>query len=260
MKQWNGLLKKEWAMMSGQFYATIVASILFILLIPFGSNLFDWGLDALELSLLLSIIWMAVSVLIPTIMLLISLGKETNRPDILLHSSATIYKLFGSKAVFAGFVGAVNIAIPMIVIIVGSRYSDWLVDFPFKTILELGGFLYLVLSMQSLLVMCQGLFFGVLYQLIKPLIRGFAVPVVMILFLFSSWVAARISSTAVYEKVTRFGPMIGSDKDAFNITKGNHFFEIDLAALYTGTIYLDLLWAVFLFIAAVILFEKKVRI
>lgn len=260
MKQWNGLLKKEWSSMRGQFYATVGAAILFTLLIPFGSNLFSWGLGALELSLILSMIWMVVSTFIPMIMLLISLGKEMSRPDIWLNSTASIFKLFGSKAVFAGLIGAVNMAIPIVVIIIGSRYSDWLVDFPFQTILKLGGFFYLMLCIQSLLVMGQGLFFGVLYQLMKPVIRGFSGPVVVILLLFSSWVTARVVSSTVYEKLTGFGPVIGLDKDVFSITKGNHFFEIYSDVFHTGTLLVDLLFAVFLFITAVVLFEKKVRI
>lgn len=260
MKQWNGLLKKEWAMMSGQFYAVMIASILFTLLIPVGSNLLNIGLGALELSLLFSGIWMAIGVLIPTIMLLISLGKEMSRPDILLHSTASIFKVFGSKAVFSGLVGAVSIAIPMLIIIVGSRYSDWLVDYPFQLVLELGGLLYVLLYIQSLLVMCQGLFFGVLYQLIKPAIKGFAVPVVAILFIFFSWTVARISSTATYENITKFGPIIGLDQDIFSMTKGNNFLKIDLTSWYTGAVIFDLLLAVLLFICAMLLFEKKVRI
>ena len=260
MKQWNGLLKKEWSVMSGQFYATIVASILFTLLIPFGSTLFNWGLNGLMLSFVLSIIWVLASLFIPTIMLLISLGKEMNRPDIWLHSTASIFKLFGSKTVFAGFVGFVNMAIPMLVIIVESRYIDLLVDFQFNTILELWGLLFFILYMVSLPIMCTGLLFGVLYQLIKPMIKGFSGPVVVILFLFSSWVLERVTSTTIYEKMTSLGPVIGLDKSIFKIAQENHFFEIDVTVVHTGPILMDVLFAVFSFIIAVVLFEKKVRI
>ena len=260
MKQWNALLKKEWAAMNGQFYATMVALMLFTILIPFGSNLLNWGLGGLEISIVLSFVWLAVSVLIPTIMLLISLGKEMNRPDIWLHSTVSVFKLFGSKTVFAAFVGFVNILIPVLVLVVESRFFHLWVDIPFKMILGLGGYIFLVLNLFSLLVLCTGLFFGVLYQLIKPVLKGFSGPVVVSLFLFSSWAIARISSSTTYEKMTSIGPRIGPDEDIFNITKGNHFFEVDLAGFQTGAILLDILMAVVLFIAAVVLFEKKVRI
>lgn len=260
MKQWNGLLKKEWSVMSGQFYATIIASILFTLLIPFGSTLFNWGLDALNLSFVLSFVWLVASLFIPTIMLLISLGKEMKRPDIWLHSTASIFKLFGSKTVFAGFIGFVNMAIPMLVIIVESRYIDLLVDFQFKTILALGCLLFFALFMMSLLIMCTGLFFGVLYQLMKPVLKGFSGPVVVILFLISSWVLERVTSSTVYEKMTSFGPVIGLDKGILKIAQASGFVEIDITFVHTGPIFLDLLLAVLSFVLAVVLFEKKVRI
>lgn len=260
MKQWNGLLKKEWATMSGQFYGTLGASILFTLLIPFGSSLFNWGLDALEVSLILSLVWMAASLLIPTIMLLISLGKEMNRTDIWLHSTSSIFKLFGSKAVFSGFVGFVNMVIPTLVIIIESRFFVYLMDFSFKTILEIGVIMFFMFYMISLLVMCIGLFFGVLYQLMKPVAKGFAIPNVVILFLFSSWLAERISSTAAYKKIVNIGPIKGPGEKVFNIDGENFLFEIDTTPLYMGDILLNFVFGALLFITAVVLFEKKVRI
>lgn len=260
MKQWSGLLKKEWSAMNGQFYVTIVAALMFVLLIPFGSILLNWGLNALELSVTLSSIWLMLGMLIPTIILLISLGKEMNRPDIWLHSTSSIFKLFGSKVVFSGFIGFVNMLIPILVIIAESRFVYFLVDIPFKTMLGLGGFMLLVFYILSLLILCTGLFFGVLYQLIKPVLKGFSGPVVLILFLFSSWVLERITSTTMYEKIANFGPLIGPDKEVFNFTSGKHFLEIDLISFRSGIILFDLLMAVLLFIAAVVLFEKKVRI
>ena len=260
MKQWNGLLKKEWATMRGQFFATLGAWLLFTLLIPFGSSLFNRGLDALELSLILSLVWVVASLLIPTVMFLISLGKEMNRPDIWLHSPASIFKLFGSKAVFAGFVGFVNMMIPTIVVIIESRFSGFPVVLSFITTLNIAGLVFVVFYMLSLLVMCTGLFFGVLYQLMKPVMGGFTIPNVVILFLFSSWLVERISSTAVYKKISNIGPIKGPGEGVFNIEEGNFFFEIDTTLFYMGDTLLNLLLGVLLFITAVVLFEKKVRI
>ena len=246
--------------MSGQFYATMGASILFTLLIPFGSSLFNWGLDALEVSLILSLVWMAASVFIPTVMLLISLGKEMNRPDIWLHSASSVFKLFGVKAVFAGLVGFVNMMIPILVIIIESRFFVHLMDFSFKTILEIGVPMFFIFYMISLLVMCIGLFFGVLYQLMKPVAKGFSIPNVVLLFLFSSWLIERITATVAYKKISNFGPIKGPWEGGFNTYEESFSFDIDTTPFYVGDILLNLLFAVFLFITAVVLFEKKVRI
>mgnify|MGYP001795354157 CR=1 FL=1 len=143
MKQWNGLLKKEWLSMNGQFIATIVASVLFIVLFPFGSNFFNFGLDAMQVSLIMSLIWMVASMFIPTIILLISLGREMHRPDIWLHSKAPIYKMFGSKAVFGVLVGAVNLVIPLVAIIIGSRFSNYPFELTFKVAVQVSGYLFI---------------------------------------------------------------------------------------------------------------------
>lgn len=258
MKEWNGLLKKEWLTMKGQFIATIGASILFIVLFPFGSNLFKLGLDAMQVSLIMSLIWMVVSMFIPTIILLISLGKEMRRPDIWLHSKAPIYKMFGSKAVFGLLVGAVNLAIPLVAIIIGSRFSIYPFELTFKVAVQVSGLLFISFYIISLLIMCTGLFFGVLYQLIKP--KVFAVPIVVLLFLGSSWVTERISATDFYKELTSFWAIKGPGKEILNIAKENFYIEIDTTILYAGDLLVGLLYAALLFVIAVTLFEKKVRI
>ena len=260
MKQWNGLLRKEWAAMSGQFYASVVASILFVGLIPFGSRLFNWGLDVLELSLISSLTWMIICIFIPTIILLISLGKEMNRPDIWLHSGASIFKMFGSKAVYAALVGVVNLVIPFIAIIIGSRFSAFPLELTFKMALQVGSLFFISFYITSLLIMGTGLFFGVLYQLTKPVMRGFALPNVVILFLISSWLVEWITTKSFYKELTSFGAITNPGEEIFTIVKGNFFFEIDTVVFYTGDILVDLVVGVLLFITAVVLFEKKVRI
>lgn len=260
MKQWNGLLKKEWATMRDQFYATVVASFLFTLLIPFGGSFFNWGLDALEVSLILSLVWIGVSVVIPTTMLLISLGREMNRPDNWLHSTASIYKLFGSKVVLAGLVGFVNMLIPIMIIIIGSRYSTYFMGISLKMLFEIGILIFSISYLISLLVMGTGLFFGVLYQLIKPVMRGFAIPVVGILFLFFLWLTERVMTTSAYKKVSEFGPIKGPADMGFKIGEDSFFYEIDATPFYVGDIFLNILFSILLFISAVTLFEKKVRL
>jgi len=258
VKEWNGLLKKEWLTMKGQFLATIVASILFIVMIPFGSNLLNFGLDTMQVSLIMSLIWMVISMFIPAIILLISLGKEMRHPDIWLHSKASIYKMFGSKAVFVLLVGVLNLAIPLVSIIIGSRFSNYSFELTFKMAIQVSGLLFVPFFLTSLLIMCTGLFFGVVYQLIKP--KVFAVPIVILLFLGSSWVTERISATDFYKELTSFWAIKGPGKEIIDIAKDNTYIEIDTAILYGGDLLVGLLYAALLFIIAVTLFEKKVSV
>lgn len=258
MKEWNGLLKREWLTMKGQFLATIVASILFIVMIPFGSNVFKFGLDTMQLSLIMSLIWMVISMFIPAIILLISLGKEMRRPDIWLHSKTSIYKMFGSKAVYGLLVGALNLAIPLLAVIILSRFSIFSFELTFKVAVQVNGLLFISFFFISLLMMCTGLFFGVLYQLIKP--KVFAVPIVVLLFLGSSWVTERITATDLYKELTSFWAIKGPGKETLNIAKENTYIEIDTAILYGGDLLVGLLYAALLFVIAVTIFEKKVRL
>ena len=259
MKQWNGLLKKEWVTMRGQLYTTVSALLLFTLLFPFGSSFFSWGFEgvyALEASLFISGIWLGASMVIPAIMLLISLRREMGRLDVWLHSPASIFKLFGSKALFAGFIGAVNMAIAVIIIVVESRIMGYILVLTPQTIVVL----LLVFTLMSLLILCLGLFFGVLHQLIKPVAKGFAVPIVALLFLSSSWLFERISATPAYKKIGSIGPLPGPKEKVFDAVNNIFFMELNAITFHMGDIFINLLFAVLLFAMAVVLFEKKVRI
>ena len=91
MQQWNGLVRKEWALMSVAFYATVGASLVFTMLIPLINQLFNWNIESLVIMLGISILWMMLGAGIPTVIFLISLAKEMNRPDIWLHSTVSVY-------------------------------------------------------------------------------------------------------------------------------------------------------------------------
>lgn len=254
MRQWNGLLQKEWITMGNRLYGTVGAALLFTILIPFGSTLFNGGLSELELSLGFSMIWIFVSMIIPIRLLLVSVGKEKSRPDVWLHSSASVYKLFGAKAVFAGFVGVVNMVIPFMVILNKSKTVDYLLDFTFSVIIVLFVTFYLL----SLLAMCLGLFFSVIYQVIKPIVGQIALLIVVVFFFSLSWIVEKIRATAVYEKISSIGQVKGPG--AFNITQGNATFEMDAIVFSPIDISLHFLLAVILFVTAAILFEKKIRL
>lgn len=258
MKQWNGLLKKEWVTMRGQSFATIIAAIMFIIVIPFGSNLFNGSLDSQGLSIIMSLIWMVASMFIPAIMLLISLGKEMRRPDIWLHSDASIFKLFSVKAVYAILVSAVSLAIPVVVLIVEARYLTYPLELSLKMALQVGSLLFVFFYIFSLLFMCTALFFGVIYQLIKP--KMFAIPIVLILFLFSSWVIQWITATKFYVELTSFWAIDGPSESFLEFGKQNSFIEIDTTIFYAGDLLLGVLFSVLLFITAVVIFDKKVKV
>ncbi len=255
MQQWNGLLKREWASMSITFYASVLATTMFTLLIPFTNHLFNWGIDFLEILFGIGIMWMTLSIGIPAVIFLISFLKEMQRPDVWLHSTASIFKIFGSKAVFGAFVGLTNWVITIIVSAIGLIISGYQFGPTFKAIV----LLYTLMYLQSLLVLCASIFAAVLYQLIKPVVKGLVAAVLLLLFWISLTLVEKVSASPLYQKISTFGAVKGPSEGVYHF--GADFFrEIDDIVFYAGGIFLSLLVGILLFAVAVTLFEKKVRL
>ncbi|MCZ2259111.1 hypothetical protein [Sporosarcina sp. G11-34] len=255
MKQWNGLLKKEWVSMKGWLYGTVGASILFVLIIPFVVSMFVKGVfDVLLFALIPS--WILFSLILPVIVLLNSLKKETGRLDIWLHSPVSIFKLFGVKAIFAGFVGAVNLFFATFVGSIQLSNSNLDIDFAFS---GAGVVFIFVLFLVSLMAMCIGLFARVLYLVIEPSVKVFAIPILVGFFFVVSWIFQRIEGTMIYEKITTFGPIRSVSKNGFSIEKEQFFFEANETIFHTGDLLVNVLFTILLFVTSAVLFEKKVR-
>src|SRR4051794_24759510 len=93
MKQWNGLLKKEWVMMKWPLLVSALFGIIVMSFVPhLLATFLDFGVHAFELALVICFIWAGASVLAPVTALFTMLEREMKRPDIWLHSTASIYK------------------------------------------------------------------------------------------------------------------------------------------------------------------------
>jgi hypothetical protein len=108
--------------------------------------------------------------------------------------------------------------------------------------------------------MCTGFFFWVLYRLMVPYIRGFSIPLTIILFFYSLWVFERISSFDMYNKMVKVGPIDLLQIKNPKLDVGNGIFEFTGTTFYTGEIVFDTLFTITIFIVATVLFEKKVRL
>ena len=261
MKQWNGLMKKEWVSMKGWLYWTVGASILITFIIPFVLPMF---LEGSVIALISGLIpfWILISLILPVIVILNSLKKEMGHPDIWLHSPVSIFKMFGAKAVFAGIVGIVNLVIVIFLGLLHFKLSTIEMDF-ISTLGVLGTFI-LVFFMVSLMVMCIGLFVKVLYYVIKPYMKVFTIPFLFVFIFASAWTIERIiekvKGTAIYEKVSTFGPIGNPSKGGFFIEREHFFFELDETIFHIGDLLVNSFCIGLLFITAAVLFERKVRL
>ena len=175
MKQWNGLLKKEWFAMKGWFYGSIITQLCVVLFLSFSSTFLMKEVSMMEILPIFSGIWgLMLSVILPTTVLLVSLNKEMQRPDIWLHSTASTVKLFGVKMLFASMIGFVNVVFPLIIVLVGSKFSGFPIAILFNEVFQFGTHSALMFFLLSIFIMCIGLFLGVLYQLLKPVVKGFS--------------------------------------------------------------------------------------
>lgn len=263
MKVWQGLLMKERLLMRGWFYATIAFMTLLTFVLPvfltlyfkFSSNEIKEGFTAI------TIFWFLFVIFIPAIILMVSVGKEVERPDIWLHSKNTIFTLFGVKTLYASFVGAVNILISSFFIVL--LYTVHLQ--PFRLVLGEGTlrfwFLFLIsIFFLSVILMVVGLLFRVVYLILRPYTKKITGIITFgLLFLFV-WVVEKISNSSIYQEISMFGKIGSLSGSRFYLEDESSYLSIDATLFHIGEIVLNIGFASLLFITAALLFEKKVRL
>lgn len=259
MKQWNGLMKREWVAMKGWLYGTVGAAILITLIIPlFIAIFFKESVDGVVISFLP--LWLVVSLIMPISILLSSLKKEMDRPDIWLHSPVSIFKLFGAKAVFASGIGLLNLAIATFVGLIQLKLFSPIPDLTFGGLIGFGSTFIFSVFLTSLLAMCMVLFIRVLYLVMEPRMKGFTIPILIVFVFGASWVYERIRVTSFYEKITTFGPFANPLNKDFTMEGEGFFFQVNTTVLHTGSFLVAISLTIFLFVLAAVLFEKKVRL
>ncbi|MFS0575663.1 hypothetical protein AB1K83_08515 [Sporosarcina sp. 179-K 3D1 HS] len=259
MKQWNGLVRKEWASMKWALLAMGIIGIVVLSIFPFLiRQIFGLDIHFYEITLVISFLWALASVLAPVATLFVLLEREMKRPDVWLHSTASIFKLVGSKMVFAVLIGILSLFIPTTMLAI--QYT--LVSAPIFTMEEMVrfgvGFL-VTLFFSSIGIMAIGFFFWVMYRLIKPAVKGFAVPLTLLLFFFSTWLITKITLSDSYQRVVMVGKVDLSKLEAIRLPSGGRF-EMGPSEIYTGEIVVDVLITFAMVIGAAVLFEKKVRL
>lgn len=262
MKRLHGLLKKEFALMKGWLYGTLLMSIVLMAIAGVGTSTrsVEWINNSMIFGFVFLVL-ICIYLFIPMIVLLESLKTEWQRADIWLHSPSTIFQLFGSKVLFSGFVGLINIGISVVLFLVyAGIFGSPVVELSFNDLIIFIAILVYSFYTISLLIMCLGLFFRVLYHLIKPTMNSFAMPVLVLLFIVLAWTNEKVKSTVLYEKITTLGPIGDPLKEPFYLEKGMFFIGPTEPVIYSGEILLSLVYLVILFVVSAVLFERKVRL
>lgn len=263
MNKWKGLLIKEWFLMKRWVYATFVLNVLLTFVLPMVVTLYLRSKITLvsEGFTWLSPFWLLAVVMTPTIILMMSLGKEAVRPDIWLHSPSSVYELFGLKSLFSVIVGVANLCISLGLLMgtLSLRIA------PFGFVYESGTFqfwlVYMgILFLAMIMIMCVGLFFSVIYLIIRPFTKKFSIVLTFGLLLGYLWIGNKVVNSSVYLTISRMGKFGAVKESRFNLADESIYFSVNESAFYVGQILLSIGLAGLLFIVAALLFEKKVRL
>lgn len=254
---------KEWLLMRSWTYATAIFTGLFTFIIPvfitlyfsISTSQFNEGFNAL------SLFWFVAIMFIPAIILMVSLGKEAERSDIWLHSPNSIFTLFGVKVFFASLVGVLNLLLsgiflfllfsvklqPLRMVFEGDTLYFWLLFLP-------------VLFIISMILMCIGLLFRVIYLVMRPRTKkmtGLITSIALVLFV---WGVNKIIATEIYQKVSKVGKIGSVSESYFYLGDESSYLWVDESLFYLGEMILSFGYASLLFIVASLLFERKVRL
>lgn len=260
MQQLNGLVRKEWVAMKGPLLVSALFAVATMLLLPILITRFlGTGAQVFEMALIICFLWAVASVASPVVSFFIMLERDMKRPDVWLHSNASIAKLIGSKVVFALLVGVGGLLIATIVLALHYAFSATSI-LTFNALLFYGVIFLVVSFIASISILCIGFFFWVLYRLMEPSIKGFSIVVTIVLFFISLLVVERVRSSDLYDKVVKVGPVDLLGLKNPNLDVGNGYFEVTGTAFYTGQIIFDTFFIVVVFVVATVLFEKKVRL
>lgn len=263
MTIWNGLWKKEWHMMRGWFYGTLLGSVAISFILPLLlTYFFEWKFTQLDMELhFIPLIWMVFTVFIPLSIAVTSINMELERPDVWLHTPASIFQLFGVKVVYAITVGLLNMTVTTILFLFYLRLTDGLSQV--LSISELLAFVVhflLMLSFITWIIVIVGLFFRIIHLLFKQLFGSSAIIIVIILFIAFMAAIDWITKTALYTKISTIGSLQNVPNRELLLGNGESSLFVGGEFFYVGELFMTYSFMGLLFIATALLFEKKVRL
>ncbi|WP_342513638.1 hypothetical protein MKY34_02250 [Sporosarcina sp. FSL K6-1522] len=260
MQQWNGLLRREWVSMKWLLLVSVLFAVTTMAVMPaVVIRAFDMNVLVFEVALVICFLWACASMLAPAVTLLTILEREMKRPDMWLHSNASIFKLIGSKVFFALLIGAGGLLIPTFVLALYYAFGGSSI-LAFNALLFHGSLFIGAIFVASIAITCMGFFFWVLYRLMEPYIKGFSIPVTIFLFFLVAGITERIMASDVYNKLVKVGPVDLYQLKNPKLEIGNGYFEVIGTNFYTGEIVFNVLFTMAIFIGGAVLFEKKVRL
>ncbi|QTD39977.1 hypothetical protein [Sporosarcina sp. Te-1] len=260
MKQWNGLLLREWLPIKWQMIGSFILFGLGLVGLPlfFSSFVGLFNASSFEIATVLCFVWAAFSVFVPCFTFFMLFYRDMRKPDLWLHSTASIYKLVGVKMVLATLVGLASLLLSVVVVAIWFVFTKQPYIL-FDELLFYGSLFISVVFLGSICIMIIGFFFVVLDQLIKPYIKAFSVVITLLLFILSMRLYTIFVSSRFYEMVILRGKLDLLNFKNQRIDLQNSYYEITGTTFYIGEWIFEIACLLVLFIVGAMLLEKKVR-
>lgn len=260
VKQWNGLLQKEWIQWRGQIIVMIFLLLAGLFILPYVAGVLAVGeVPVFEITLVIGFVAAGACILVPVIAFSMMFNKDMKRPDLWFHSTASTVKLVAVKMVMSAGLGLTYLLVT--VLVVAIRYA--ITPQPetiFNELLFYGSLLVSAVFLASIQFMVYGFFFIVIDQLLKPFLKGFSFVVTLVLFIISVRIYGEVTGSALYERFIQVGSFdLMSLKNPVIDLQYNYFTTTN-TVLYAGEIIFAILFTVGLFYLAIALFEKRVRL
>lgn len=260
MKQWNGLMRKEWVQWKWQLIFAIGLAIIALLVLPtvFGKITEDVEI-VFEMTMMISFMVMMVGMIVPVICFATMFNRDIKLPDLWLHTTASTYKLIGVKLLMAAFIGAISLLVPAAVVALRFAISgtQWVT---FDELAFFGTSSLLFFFSISLMLLIVGFFFIVIDRLIKPFLKGFSIVVTGLLFVLSARLYGEVTASGLYDRVFHTGKLNLLEMKNTKLEIGESSSLYMNFDIYVGDVLFVTALSVILFFLAIKLFEKKVRI
>lgn len=266
IKSMKGLIKKEWILLRWGIAALFLSNIVIVMAgPPLINRAFGIPLTTFENSLIITGVWFLFNLFIGVGVLLTSLEKEMSQLDIWFHSPAPMWKLVGSKAVFAVVVSALSLVLSGVLLILSFFMSD-----AYGVIPKSSGALSLLSIMISIFLtsiyfMAIGFLAWSLYQVGRSRFQSLSIIFTILLLFLGAFVGTFISElfrrSTILTAIKEFGPVKLTNVPFYNEHDSYLFTGIvpDGVAFTVGGLFLYGLLTITFFVVGAKLFEKKVR-
>jgi|GEM_PF-6365039 len=254
MNQFLGLVRKDWYWMRTEVYVVLGFYTAILIFLPLLlQKTVAKGYAFHEVIVFLSGLALFLGMFLPAIVLIWLLHHDMKHPDLWLHTTAGSTKLFSVKILLSGLVGAGLLMITGVV--VTASYFPANADYSLSNLLTVESSILILLLLFVFSSTVTTLFFWVLFQVMRPRIGKFSLPLTLLLFVLYCYVDMKLSTTEFFKNYISVGEI---NFGAFKQKTGMFSVEGE-AMFYVGDFVFGLIITVALFTFAIILFNRKVR-